>query len=244
VEPARWYDRSAATVSGLTTPPTNPSRRRLTLIVAPIIVLVAIGTAANAVHPALIKDHPLWLIAADPRSRWVLLVADKVSFWPLFVLATGRRLLSDPLFFLLGHLYGDRAVRWAERRFDSGTGAIRWIERVFQRAAPLLVFFFPGALVCTLAGATGMNLAVFAALNVLGTMVMVVALYEFAGLVRGPIDAINRFYSHNFKWLTAVSVVLTLAWVANQWRRGRSEVQALASLDELEGEAADPADAS
>lgn len=219
-------------------PHPTPSRRRLTLIVTPIIVLVLISTVANAVHPALLKDHPLWLVAADPRARWVLLVADRVSFWPMFVLAVIRRLLSDPLFFLLGHLYGDRAVRWAERRFDSGTGLIRLVERVFQRAAPVLVFLFPGALVCVLAGATGMSIPAFAALNIVGTMTTVFALYEFAGVVRGPINAINDFYSHNFKWLTAVTIVITLAWFLNQFRKGKSEVQALTNLEqELEGDA-------
>lgn len=202
----------------------------------PIIVLVLIGTVGNAVHPALIKDHPLWLIAADPRARWVLLVADKVSFWPMYTIAVVRRLLSDPLFFILGHLYGDRAVRWAERRFDSGTGVIKLVERLFQRAAPVLVFLFPGPLVCVMAGATGMSVGWFAALNIIGTMTTVFALYEFAGLIRGPINAINDFYSHNFKWLTAVSIGITLLWFLNQFRKGRSEVQSLTNLEqELEG---------
>lgn len=201
-------------------------------------MLVLISTIANAVHPALLKDHPLWLIAADPRARWVLLVADRVSFWPMYILAVVRRLLSDPLFFLLGYLYGDRAVRWAERRFDSGTGLIKLVERIFQRAAPVLVFLFPGPLVCVLAGATGMSVTSFALLNVLGTMTTVFALYEFAGLVRGPINAINNFYSHNFKWLTAVTIVITLLWFLNQFRKGKSEVQALTNLEEeLEGDA-------
>jgi len=228
----------AATVANLDTPRTTPSRRRLTLIVTPIIVLVLISTVGNAVHPALLKDHPLWLIAADPRARWVLLVADRVSFWPMYTLAVVRRLLSDPLFFLLGYLYGDRAVRWAERRFDSGTGVIKLVERLFQRAAPVLVFLFPGPLVCVMAGATGMSIPAFAALNIIGTMSTVFALYEFAGLVRGPVNAVNDFYSHNVKWLTIVTIVITLLWFLNQFRKGKSEVQSLTNLEqELEGDA-------
>jgi membrane protein DedA with SNARE-associated domain len=207
------------------------------MVVTPIIFLVLLSTVGNAIHPALVKNHPLWLLAAEPRNRWVILVADKVSFWPLFVIATVRRLLSDPLFFLLGHMYGDRAVRWAERRFDGGTGVIKLVERLFHRAAPVLVFLFPGPLVCVMAGATGMNVIVFAVLNVVGTMVTVFALYEFASVVRGPVDAINRFYSHNFKWLTIISVAVTLLWFLNQFRKGKSEVQSLAHLEaELEGD--------
>jgi membrane protein DedA with SNARE-associated domain len=223
-------------------PRPKPRRRTLVLIVAPIIVLVTIGTVANAIHPTLVKDHPLLLVALEPRNRWIILVAEKVSFWPLLIWGTVRRLASDPLFFLLGHLYGDGAVRWAEKRFDGGTGIIRGVEKVFQKAGPVLVFFFPGSLVCVLAGATGMNPVLFAFLNVVGTIVTVSLLYQFASVVQGPVDAINRFYSHNFKWLTAVSIALTGLYVWNQWRQGKSEIQSLTHLEQELGTAEDDAE--
>ena len=209
-----------------------PSRRTLVLLVAPIIVLVSIGTIANAVHPTLVKNHPLLLVALEPRNRWIILVADKVSFWPLLVFGTIRRLASDPLFFLLGHLYGDGAVRWAEKKFDANTGTVQKIERVFQKAGPLLVFFFPGALVCVLAGATGMSPVLFFVLNIVGTITTVTLLYHFASVVEGPVDAINGFYGDNFKWLTVVSIVLTGLYVWNQWRQGKSEIQSLSSIED------------
>jgi membrane protein DedA with SNARE-associated domain len=202
------------------------------MIVTPIVVLITIGTIANAVHPTLVQNHPLLLVALEPRNRWIILVADKVSFLPLLVWGTVRRLASDPLFFLLGHLYGDGAVRWAERRFDANTGTVQKIERVFQKAGPVLVFLFPGALVCVLAGATGMSPAAFVALNVVGTICTVTVLYHFASVVEGPVDAINGFYGNNFKWLTVVSITLTVFYVANQWRQGKSEIQSLTSLDD------------
>jgi membrane protein DedA with SNARE-associated domain len=209
------------------------------MIVTPIIVLLTVGTIANAIHPTLVKNHPLLLVALEPRNRWVILVADKVSFWPLLIWGTVRRLASDPLFFLLGHLYGDGAVRWAERKFDGGTGIIGRVEKVFQKAGPVLVFFFPGALVCVLAGATGMGPMTFAILNVVGTIFTVTVLFQFAHVVQGPVDAINNFYGNNFKWLTVVSVVLTGFYVWNQWRQGKSEIQSLKQL-ETELSADDP----
>jgi membrane protein DedA with SNARE-associated domain len=202
------------------------------MIVTPIIVLISIGTVANAIHPTLVKNHPLLLVALEPRNRWVILVAEKVSFWPLLIWGTVRRLASDPMFFLLGYFYGDGAVAWAERRFDGGTGVIRGIEKVFQKAGPVLVFLFPGALVCVLAGATGMHPVVFLLLNVVGTIVTVTVLYHFASVVSGPVDAINDFYSNNFKWLTALSVVLTALYVWNQWRQGKTEIQSLTKLED------------
>jgi membrane protein DedA with SNARE-associated domain len=213
-------------------PRPRPSRRTLVLLVAPIIVLISVGTIANAIHPTLVKNHPLLLVALEPRNRWIILVADKVSFVPLLIFGTIRRLASDPLFFALGYLFGDNAIRWAERRFDMGTGTIQKIEKVFQKAGPVLVFLFPGALVCVLSGATGMSPVLFGILNVVGTIVTITVLYNFASVVDGPVDAINNFYGNNVVWLTVVSITLTVLYVANQWRQGKSEIQSLTHIED------------
>jgi membrane protein DedA with SNARE-associated domain len=206
----------------------------VTIIVVPIIVLVAIGTIGNAIHPALLKSHPLLLVAMEPRTRWLLLVANRgVALLPFVVIAVVRRLASDPLFFLLGHLYGDNAVAWTERRFDNNTGIVRRIERLFRRAAPVMVFLFPGPLVCVLAGATGMSIPLFAVCNVVGTFAAVVGYYYLAETIKGPLDAVNRFYSRNFRWLLALSILLTLYWLWDQRRKGR-----MLSLAETEEELA------
>jgi membrane protein DedA with SNARE-associated domain len=213
----------------------TPSRRTLVLIVAPIIVLITIGTVGNAIHPALLKSHPMWLVAMEPRTRSLLLVANKgVALLPFVVVAVLRKLASDPLFFLLGFLYGDNAVAWVERRFDNNSGIIRRIERLFRRAAPVMVFFFPGPLVCVLAGATGMKVRTFAFFNVVGTFVAVVFYYWLAESIKGPLDAVNNFYSRYFKWLLVVSIGLTLFWLWDQRRKGR--MPTLADAEEaLEG---------
>lgn len=203
------------------TPP-RPSRRRLVLIVAPIIVIVAVANIANATWSPLLKSHPLWLIAGEPRMRFLLLVANKgVPLLSFVLIATVRRLLSDPLFFLLGHDYGDNAVTWAERRFDANGQFIRRIEKAFRRAAPVVVFFFPGPLVCVLAGATGMSVPLFWFCNVVGTLTVVTFSYYLAGTIKGPLDAINRFNSKYSKWLLVISIVLTVFWLWDQRRKGR-----------------------
>lgn len=213
----------------------SPSRRTLALIVGPILAVVVLGTVGNMFHAPLLKDHPLWLVALEPRNRFLLLVAEKVSFWPFLVVATLRRLASDPLFYLLGYFYGERGVRWIERKMGEGGGMVRVIERGFAKAAPVMVFFFPGAIICVLAGATGMSVMAFVLLNLAGTLTMVIVLYQFAEILGGPIGAINRFYANNTLIITVVSVVLTVYWLWSQRRRGRPELQSLSSIErELE----------
>ena len=215
----------------LSRPQRTPSRRTLVLIVVPILAVVVVGTVGNAIHPSLVNSHPLVLVAMEPRNRFLLLVAEKVSFWPFLLVATIRRLVSDPLFYLLGYLYGERGVRWMERKMGEGGGLVRGIERGFSKAAPVMVFLFPGAIVCVLAGATGMSPVWFLALNVAGTVTVVSLVYRFADVLHGPISAINRFYGNNTKLITAVSVALTLYWLWDQRRKGRSELQSISSIE-------------
>ena len=204
---------------------------------APILVVIVVGTIGNAIHPSLVNNHPLWLVAMEPRNRYLLLVAEKVSFVPFLVVATVRRLVSDPLFYLLGYLYGDSGVRWIERKMGEGGSVVRTMERGFARAAPAMVFLFPGAIVCVLAGATGMSPVLFLALNVAGTVTVVSLVYRFAELLDGPLGVVNRFYANNGRTLTILSVGLTLYWLWDQRRRGKSELQSLSTIEkELDDE--------
>ena len=223
----------------------RPSRRTLALILGPIIAVVIIGTLGNMFHPRLLRDHPLLLVAMEPRNRYLLLVAEKVDFVPYLAVATVRRLLSDPLFYLIGFLYGDSGVRWIERRLGDDVGIVRAMERGFRKAAPVMVFLFPGAIVCVLAGATGMSPVLFLAANVVGTVTVVTLLYRFAEFFDGPLGAVNRFYANNTKLLTVISIGATLFWLWDQRRRGKSELKSISAMEkELEEAARDGEDPS
>lgn len=214
-----------------------PSRRTLAFIVVPILALIVIGNVGNAIHPTLVNNHPLLLVGMEPRNRFLLLVAGNVDYLPFLLVATLRRLASDPLFYLLGYLYGDAGVRWMERKMGDEVGMVKTMERWFRKAGPILVFLFPGLFACVLAGATRMRPAVFMALNIAGTVTVVTLLYHFAGFFDGPLGAVNRFYGNNGKVLTIVSVSLTVFWLLNQRRQGRSEIKSIATFEEeLRGE--------
>jgi len=204
--------------------------------------VVVVGTLGNMFHPTLLRDHPLWLVAMEPRNRFLLLVAAKVDFVPFLVVATVRRLVSDPLFFLLGYLYGNAGVRWIERRLGDDVGIVRAVERGFSKAAPVMVFLFPGALVCVLAGATGMSPVVFLALNLAGTVTVVTLLYRFAEVFDGPLGAVNRFYGDNARLLTVLSIVAVVVWAWSQRRRGRSDLRSISAIEKELADAADDAD--
>jgi membrane protein DedA with SNARE-associated domain len=199
-------------------------RRTLVLLVTPIAIATAAGTVGNALLPTLLRTHPLLLIGLDARNRQLLLVTSKVSFLSFMVVGTLRRFVSDPFFYGLGRAYGDTAIRWIEKRSGNAGGYIRTVERLFHRADWLFVLVWPGALVCTLAGATAMNIPLFVALNLVGTVAVVYLLWASGDIFQGPVTAVSDFISNNYIWLTALSVLLTAYYLWDQRRRGRLDL--------------------
>jgi len=183
--------------------------RRLALVVVPILVLSAAGIAAMALTPILVRDHPLLLLVLESRNRYLLLVADRVDPVPFVVVGVLRRLASDPFYWLLGRWYGDAAVGWAAGR--TGGRALPLQARWFARLADLAVLVFPGAVVCALAGATGMSARRFAVLNVAGSVTAVLVLRRLAEVAAAPIAALVAFSDANAGWLTAVTAAFTVA---------------------------------
>lgn len=226
------------------TKPPAPSRRTLVLLVAPIIVLIVVGTVANALTPWLLKNHPQLLITLEARNRNLLAAAGRVDLVPFVVIAVIRRMLSDPLFFLLGHHYGDDALRWAEKRLGGNDVLVKVTEQGFRRWSGVVVFLFPGALVCVLAGVSRMKVRTFLILNFLGTVSMVIVVRLFAKAIEGPIEAVLEWNDRNVKWLTAVSVIAVVVFFVLQRFQGGSELDAMLELeDELrrDPEADEPA---
>ena len=162
------------TTSEAEEPRNRPSRRTVTLIVTPIIILVICGWIGDASAAYLVDHHPVWLIALNARNRNLLLVTNYVDAAPYYIVGTLRLLLSDPLFYLLGYLYGDAAVRWMERKAPTYGKLMRSAEQFFTIAAYPLVFFAPNNFICLFAGAAGMSIPVFLVLNISGTIVRLV----------------------------------------------------------------------
>jgi len=216
----------------------EPSRRVLTLLVGLVVVFWVLGTVSTAATSWLLANHPLLLVALEPRNRNLLLATPLVhDAVPFVAFATLRGVASDPVYFALGHLYGDRAVAWVERQAGgperAGRG-VRWLERAFHRASWLLVFLFPGLLVCVLAGATGMRTRTFLVLNVTGTVLTVLALRLFAQELAPVIEPVAEWNERNQTAITAVLVAAVGLWLLWQRRRGRGEVAAVRELLEEE----------
>jgi len=214
----------------------HPSRLKLRLLLAGIGAVIVGGLIATAFTAPLATRHPLLLITLDARNRYLVL-ARNVDLVPFLIIGTIRRALSDPLYWLLGRWYGDRAIRWLETKGGGGV-LVTWTERVFAKAAYPMVFFFPGAVVCALAGRVGMPFARFLAVNVAGTVLTVSVLRIFGDILGGPVDAILGFFNRHLVATTIVTVTLVVLSLVLNHFQGTSE---LPPIEEFEAESdADP----
>jgi membrane protein DedA with SNARE-associated domain len=214
-----------------TAAPSSRPRWALPLLAGLIGAFWVMGTVTTALTPALLRDHPLVLVALEARNRNLLLAATKVEVVPFVVFATIRRVISDPLYFALGYLYGDAAVRWVEGRAGArGAGFIRWFERIFPRVAKPLVFLFPGLLVCLFAGVTRMRVSVFLAINIAGTITAVVVLRLFADQLSSVLDPVIDWNDRNATRLTVATVAAVVIYLLWQRVHGGTEIDAMRHL--------------
>lgn len=212
--------------------PRRPSRRAMTLLSVPLVAVLVMGYVGDALAPSLVDTHPAWLIALNARTRNLALVTNDLGPWTFYVIGVVRLLASDPLFFLLGHWYGDAAVTWMERRTHTWGDLLRQIEGWFGKAAYPIVFVAPNNFICLFAGASGMPVRAFFAVNLAGTVFRLWLVRRFGEAFEGPLDGVVDWIAANRSVLLVISIALVLLSIALEAKRGESEVTALTRMDE------------
>ena len=208
----------------------RPSRRQLLLVIGPIIALVVLAYVGDALTTTWADRHPLALILLNARTRVLVLTTNQLDAWSFYLAAGLRLLISDPLFYLLGYWYGDGALQWVERRSKSFGEQVRLYERAFSKAAYPLVAVAPNPWICLFAGASGMRLPVFFALNVTGTIGRLYLIRRLGEAFESPIASVLAFFGRYRLPLLVASVALVLFVVWSDRRSQKSEIGALMEL--------------
>lgn len=239
--PAPEGEEPAATPDGPDGPDGTPdgperlSRRKLALILAPIVVVTIGNLVATAATPYLAARHPLLLIAIEARNR-NLILARRVDFVPFLLVASARRMLTDPLYYLLGRYYGDGAIRWLEVKAGLGSYA-RFLERLFKRGAYPAIFLAPGPVICAMAGVVRTPFKWFMAANIAGTLAVVFALKLTGDAFSSPVESVVGFFNRNLLVTSVASVGLVILSVALGRLEGRMSIkEAQEGLEEASAE--------
>jgi membrane protein DedA with SNARE-associated domain len=218
----------------------RPSRGKLVATITPIIALIICSNIGDALTTTWAEEHPLALIALNSRNRVLVLTTNQLDALSYYVVGTIRLLLSDPLFFLLGRWYGDTAIRWIEERSPTYGQFARQAERGFSKAAYPLVLVAPNQWICLLAGAAGMSVVAFFALNIIGTLGRLYLIRVLGETFEAPIDDVLGFFRDYRLPLLIGSVVLVVVFAWNEARRGKGDIGAIRDLEHEIEEADEP----
>jgi membrane protein DedA with SNARE-associated domain len=210
----------------------RPSRRALSFVVVPLVGMVIMNSVGDALATTLVDTHPAVLIALNARNRNLILVTNQLDAWTYYGVGAARLLLSDPLFFLLGMWYGDSAVVWMEKRTNSWGQMLRGLQNWFGKAAYPLIFLAPNNPICLFAGAAGMPLRAFFAVNLAGTVARLWLIRRFGEAFERPIDDVIGFIRDYRIPLLVLSVVLVFVSIGLEAKRGETEIGSLTRLDD------------
>jgi membrane protein DedA with SNARE-associated domain len=215
-------------------------RSRLALVVAPIVVLIIAAYVGDALTTTLADQHPLLLTILNARNRVLVLTTNRLDPFSYYLAGGLRLLASDPLFYLLGRWYGDAMVVWVEKRSKTFGEQVRLYERAFGAAAYPLVFIAPNAYICLFAGAAGMPVGPFFAVNIAGTAARLYLIRRVGEAFDAPIQAVLRFFARYRLPLLAVSVAIVVAILINDRRQGKDEIATMLELAEHPPDEPDP----
>jgi membrane protein DedA with SNARE-associated domain len=183
------------------------------------------------VWPTLQEDHPLLLIALSSINRYLILVSEDLDALSYYGVGTLRLLVSDPLFFLLGYWYGERALAWMDGKAPTYGPMLRRAQELFGKAAWPLVAIMPNNFICLFAGAAGMRVWLFFALNVVGTVVRLYLIRVLGFALSSPIDSFQEVVSEYRWWFIAASAVVVAVSLRGETAPG-GELDALIHVDE------------
>eukprot|EP01065_Artemidia_motanka_P024887 TRINITY_DN29822_c0_g1_i1.p1 TRINITY_DN29822_c0_g1~~TRINITY_DN29822_c0_g1_i1.p1 ORF type:complete len:209 (+),score=50.31 TRINITY_DN29822_c0_g1_i1:46-672(+) len=183
-------------------------------------VVAAIGKIGDCSGPLLAAEHPAVLLALNANDLHCALTVPALSAALWFAVATVRRLSEDPLFFYVGWRYRDGALKWLRGRAPGAAEAIDRTEPMMRRAATAIVCLDPGAVVCTLAGASRMQPARFVAANVAGTVARLALIRTVASAFPEYVETLLSLMHQYQRYGVAVAVLVTAVgvWRALTWR--------------------------
>ena len=184
----------------------------------------------------IVDRSPLLLVALNPRNRVLAVAAVQTDPLPYYLVGFFRLIATDPVNYLLGFWFGERAIAWVRRRSRTYGPLIDQISGGFRSAAYPIIFFAPNNIVCALSGATGVGVRAFFALNISGTLFRFGLVRRLGERFETPINSIVDFIAANRLPVFIVSA-LGVAWMAfGEFRGGDSELHALRDLDRQMGD--------
>lgn len=207
-----------------------PARPIVIGAVAIALASLVAGWIGQALAPDLVNSRPLLAMALNPRNAILVLVTNQLDAVPYYVVGFCRLVFSDPVNYLLGFWFGDRILAWIKKRSRTYGPFVDSGSEGFRKYSGILIFAMPNNIICALAGASGVKVRTFAALNISGTLVRLFVVRQFGGAFESPIQRVLDFIAQYRLPLLAVSVLAVLWTVFGEFRGDNSEIANLRDL--------------
>jgi membrane protein DedA with SNARE-associated domain len=203
-------------------PESPPWWAPLTLIA--FVSLVVCSYVGTAVSTKWVNTNPEALLMLSSRVRHLLGVAGgEIDFWSYFLIGGLRLALAFVVCHLIGRAYGRAVLIWFGKYLGVRAEQIHSIVDLFHRAEWFVVPFFAGSnIVAAISGIARVPPLRLTVLLTVGLVARLVLWWEVAVIADDEIDAVLDFLNTYQTPALIVSVVLTVAFVMFNLRRGRN----------------------
>ncbi len=213
-----------------------PSKRVVGIIVGLVIISQALALIGDLFLAGFVDRHPAVLIGLNPRNRNLALATTQLDAVTYYTIGFARLVASDPLYYLLGFWYGERALSWVERRSRTYGPLVRDGEDWFRRLSYPLIFALPNNVICALSASTGVRLRTFIALNLSGTVFRLILIRRIGEVFQSPLRRIIDFIADNRVPVFILSAILVAWTIFGEFRGNNSELKGLTSLTDDEAD--------
>ena len=182
-------------------------------------LLFVIGTIGSNIGPALVDDHPVWVLTLSSRNRNLFGSVPYIDPLPYVLIGFTRVLIAGIALYLVGKWYGARALGWVESNMGELPAIYRWTERIVDRAGSVALVLMPGSnIVCLMLGHRKMPPRRFVPLLMVGIAIKLAVLWQGGRIFE---DQIRSFlnYIEEYQWW--VVIALFAISIFQSVRRGR-----------------------
>ncbi|MEY4655809.1 MAG: hypothetical protein RL073_36 [Actinomycetota bacterium] len=161
-------------------------------------MLFVIGTIGSNIGPALVDNHPSWVLALSSRNRNLFGSVPYIDVVPYAAIGFVRILIAGIALYFVGRWYGQKALGWVEGNLGELPAIYRWTERAVEKGGSIALVLMPGSnVVCLLLGHKQMSIKRFIPLLSIGIVIKLVVLRlggdQFEDQIRAFLKGIEQY---------------------------------------------------
>ena len=169
-------------------------------------LLFVIGTIGRNIGPALLDEHPAWVLILSSGNRNLFGSVPYIGLLPYLVIGFTRVLIAGVALYLVGRWYGSRALGWVEGNMGDLPAIYRWTQRIVDKAGSVAVVLMPGSnIVCLMLGHRKMPPRRFVPLLMVGIAIKLAVLWQGGRIFE---DQIRWFlnYVEKYQWWVVIGL--------------------------------------